>query len=73
MDFDTTQVIIGFVAASSIFWLWNRQRQVKRPPGPLQLPLIGSILSMKEAEFFREFENWRVKYGNIVSFSIGSQ
>jgi len=63
---------LGVAAVVLAGLLWTRWGRGKKPPGPISLPVIGSILSMNIEPFYKLFEHWRTSYGDVVSFKIGT-
>ena len=67
-------MIIVLVLIVIIFFLLNlREQKLKNfPSGPINLPIIGSLLSMG-FDLKSAFMRWREQYGPIVGFKLGNQ
>ncbi|CAI5450790.1 unnamed protein product [Caenorhabditis angaria] len=67
-----------FLLISSLFLLilfhelyWKRRNF---PPGPIPLPLIGNLLSLRNPPpGYEAFIYWRKKYGDIYTFWVGTR
>ncbi|OXA51754.1 Cytochrome P450 2C20 [Folsomia candida] len=57
-----------------ISWVYTDNFKSKRPPGPLRLPLIGTILQLgvdKRRPQYETFRSISKKYGPISSIELG--
>ena len=73
MEVDALSWTLGLTAVVLAAWLWSQRRPSHMPPGPVSLPLIGRVLSMQIEPIHMQFEAWRKTYGDVLSFTIGSQ
>lgn len=73
---ESIRVLLSLVApltfACSLFFFLRQWRQ-NFPPGPPSLPLIGAALSMPLQHEWVTYEQWKVKYGPIVSAHVFGQ
>jgi hypothetical protein len=55
------------------FWLWYKMKSsnVRLPPGPPALPLIGNMHQLSK-EMYRDFDRMGKKYGGLMHVRIGS-
>jgi methyl farnesoate epoxidase/farnesoate epoxidase len=66
-----------FVLALALLWvyqIWDRKNR-RLPPGPFQLPLIGNIWQIQQADSvypYRALYKLSKKYGDIMSVKIGA-
>ena len=62
---------VGFAILVLIFWIWQKSRPSRFPPGPLCLPIVGNghNLSLNHL-FFGQMEKLHSKYGPLISLSV---
>ncbi|XP_033102009.1 cytochrome P450 2U1-like [Anneissia japonica] len=65
--------ILALVAILCTIYIQRKRRQIKLPPGPPSLPLLGSIPWINRENPIKSFTQWQKQYGSIVSFYIGSK
>merc|ERR1711962_180607 len=64
-------LIIFAIFLCVIIWTRN-QKPSNFPPGPLTLPLIGSLLSVG-LDLKSAFQKWHREWGDIVGFKLGNK
>lgn len=57
------RVVLALVAAVPLWLLLAGRRNDKRPPGPLTLPIIGTIFTPDSKGPWLDFSRWRTHYG----------
>ncbi|GJJ06166.1 hypothetical protein Clacol_000355 [Clathrus columnatus] len=67
-DLEVIFVAIGFFYLTRAY-LWN----LRTPPGPKRIPIIGNLLDMPKEKECLKFTEWAHKYGNIVYLKIFRQ
>jgi len=69
---------VGIIPVLLIFFiiafLWIRSRRpsdLRTPPGPVPLPVLGNLLYLSAGDLRRLSESLRKKYGSLFSLSLG--
>lgn len=71
----TLFVYIAVVICSTLVFYRHRccSQGLPLPPGPVPLPVIGNLHQLTGGDPFKKFEEWREKYGNIMSLRFGQR
>ncbi|KAG2126531.1 cytochrome P450 [Suillus clintonianus] len=65
---------LSLVVITALGWfIENRQRKPRLPPGPVQLPLLGNVLSIDTKEPWLTYTKWHAAYGDLFLVRILDQ
>lgn len=64
-------LLLCLVILASIIYL-TVQKPKGYPPGPIFLPIIGSLYAISATTVYKSQEKWRKQYGNIVGHKVGN-
>ncbi|KAF2259695.1 cytochrome P450 [Lojkania enalia] len=64
-------VILGVVLLFVLYFLNQKRRQAKLPPGPPRLPIIGNLHQAPADAAWLTFQKWVEQYGPLVSVDFG--
>ncbi|XP_041353886.1 cytochrome P450 2B4-like [Gigantopelta aegis] len=62
--------VFGVVFLTVRSWMG---RQSNLPPGPVPVPVLGSLLQVAGKDKIKLFEEFRARYGDVFSFYMGSR
>lgn len=66
-------VVVGGLAFVLAYVYLKHRRPAGFPPGPPNLPILGSVLSIPRLEPIEAMLAMAKKYGPVFSFSIGKE
>lgn len=68
--------IMSFVVLGLVILLltisWWRKRNILLPPGPWNLPILGSLLWLNAKEPYKTLQKFAKKYGSIYGLYMGN-
>ena len=76
---DLRSVLLGITIFLVMFWWFRQPRHKNLPPGPINLPIVGTLLSVGVAKFRtgdhsrKIFARMSRTYGKVFSIYFGSQ
>ncbi|XP_029111601.1 cytochrome P450 2C20-like [Scleropages formosus] len=74
MEISSTLVLAGLVSVLLLYFSWRGgRRNVRLPPGPKPLPLLGNLLQMEKRAPIKSFVKFSKIYGPVVTVYIGPQ
>ncbi|XP_023333086.1 cytochrome P450 2C27 [Eurytemora carolleeae] len=65
-------ILIGLLVVVFISWLKSSVRPSNFPPGPINLPFVGSAMILDVRNLTKSFSTLKKKYGDIFSIYVGS-
>ncbi|XP_069602807.1 cytochrome P450 2G1-like [Ranitomeya imitator] len=69
-----TLILVLLVSCMFIYSTWDKMyRHRNLPPGPMPLPIIGSILHIRHGELVKSLNQLREKYGSVYTLYFGSR
>ncbi|XP_056393988.1 cytochrome P450 2G1-like isoform X1 [Hyla sarda] len=69
-----TLTLILLIFCMFIYSTWDKMYRPRNlPPGPMPLPVIGSLLEIKSGELVKSLNQLREKYGSIYTLYFGSR
>ena len=63
--------LILIVATLGCYYVWRSNKSRGLPPGPLSLPLIGSLLSLRNSDVREEMCRLARQYGDVFTMDMG--
>ncbi|XP_077998175.1 cytochrome P450 2U1-like [Glandiceps talaboti] len=70
---NSTQFILVFsVTFSTLIFVWIFRRPRNLPPGPIGLPIIGSLFTLGRKPY-KTFLEWSQVYGDVMSVRLGTE
>jgi hypothetical protein len=66
-------LVISLVPVIFLFvdFAWMLRLRNNMPPGPLPIPILGNVLQLPKVKPSYKFEEWSIKYGQIITVWIG--
>ncbi|XP_040262411.1 cytochrome P450 2G1-like [Bufo bufo] len=69
-----TLILVLLISLMFIYSTWDKMYRWRNlPPGPTPLPVIGSLLYIKQGELVKSLNQLREKYGSIYTLYFGSR
>ncbi|KAL3473899.1 putative cytochrome P450 [Aspergillus californicus] len=67
--------VFGAFSVGVLLWKYGRHvpREMRFPPGPAPLPLLGNLHQMPLSNLSLQFQRWAQQYGPIVGLKLGFQ
>merc|ERR1712179_207394 len=65
------QVLVAVLVILVIYLVKSSLRPDKFPPGPVNLPIVGSLLYVDVRNLSKSFKKLSKKYGDIFSLYVG--
>ncbi|KNG45822.1 cytochrome p450 [Stemphylium lycopersici] len=63
--------LLSLMAIIIVYFIAQKRRRARLPPGPRGLPLIGNLHQAPKEAVWLTFHKWVKEYGNLVSVNFG--
>ncbi|KAA1476609.1 cytochrome P450 [Dentipellis sp. KUC8613] len=74
VEHEDQRIVVGLIAIVTFFLVrYINSPYRKLPPGPLRLPILGSLLSLVGRSQLSVFAEWKRTYGDLIYLSVPGQ